>query len=61
MKIDLTQNQVELLQEVLNMQLNIEQEHLEFNCSDSIDRNKTKSIIRRIHTLQKKFNQKVTC
>ena len=61
MKIDLTQNQVELLQEVLNMQLNIEQEHLQFNCTDSIDKNRTKSIIRRIQTLQKKFSQKVTC
>lgn len=54
MKVTLTDSQAELLQMVLRMQLQAEQEHFE-NCYDSIDKANTRSYIRRIKTLLKKF------
>lgn len=48
-----TEKELDLLHDVLNMQLTIEEEHLE-NCTDSISRKITKQVIRGIKRLQKK-------
>lgn len=54
MIIKLTPSQVELLTDILQMQLQIETEHLD-NCLDSISKHNTRNIIKRIKTLQGKF------
>lgn len=54
MIITLTPSQAELLADILQMQLQIETEHLD-NCLDSISKHNTRNIIKRIKTLQGKF------
>jgi hypothetical protein len=56
MIIKLTPSQAELLTDILQMQLQIETEHLD-NCLDSISKHNTRNIIKRMQTIKAKLEQ----
>jgi hypothetical protein len=56
MIITLTPAQAELLNDILAMQLQIENEHLD-NCLDSISKHNTRNIIKRMQTIKAKLEQ----